>query len=94
MHNSPPPRKACFAARVRRVNVKSALVVDRRSHAAKAAFIIDTLDSQAANNEVSLNLFEQFAADPTLADNPEAGSDPELSSPDESDDDSPVDPTA
>ena len=32
-----------------------------------AGQIIDTLDSQAANNAVSLNLFEQFAADPTRA---------------------------
>jgi thiol-disulfide isomerase/thioredoxin len=30
-----------------------------------AGQVIDTLDSQAANNAVSLNLFEQFAADPT-----------------------------
>ncbi len=30
-----------------------------------AGQVIDTLDSQAANNAVTLNLFEQFAADPT-----------------------------
>ena len=32
-----------------------------------AGQVIDALDSQAANNEVSFNLFEQFAADPTRA---------------------------